>query len=193
MERDRSRSRSRVSTPPGSSTTNGATEHVITDGLDEEAVIMLEEVVNIHFGALRSFDLRDAIWQASTEPSSRVQRSRSSKVGRIERLMLSYLQASDQEAQSLGEVLTSACTELHEKLAREAPPWRLRSVRSELLQLYALLKTKVALRISRKEHVTLGYPDDAITDTLTKWSEVNHADVVNQKALLSRWRHVERH
>ena len=40
--------------------------------------------------------------------------------------------------------------------------------------MYASVKTKIALRMTKTEYASLGYPPDALTETLTKWSDANH-------------------
>ena len=165
-----------------------------TAAVDDDAVALLEEVVAHHVSVLRSFHPRDAMNMSSvlqstsldTSPCS--QRSRSSKVGRINRLMLAYLQASDEETESIREALTSACTDLHQKLARESSEHQLQRLPSELDYIYKLLKRKVALRRTKREYESLGFPPDEITKVIAEWDDANHRDIADQNTLLCRVR-----
>ena len=146
--------------------------------------------MNTHVSTLPSFDVAHAIAQMPTASIAQSQRSWSSMIGRIQCLMLAYLQSSDEEAEGVQETLTSACVQLRGKLQRMVPESSLQTLIDNLLRLYALLKTKVALRMIIKQYADLRYPPDAIMEALEQWSAANHADVADEKEQLCHLRNI---
>ena len=160
----------------------------------DDAVALLEEVVAHHVSNLRSFCPSDATNMSAVLQSTSLdgapcsQRSRSSKVGRINRLMLAYMHASDEETESIRQALTSACIDFHQKLACEVSEHQLQRLPGDLAYIYGLLKWKVALRRTRKEYESLGFPPDEITDMIAEWDDANHRDIADQNKLMCRVR-----